>query len=53
MIIFDFRLGRFSILAIKEPNVRLGVQREGAGEVAIDLPWVSVVFTDHQRAACS
>ncbi len=50
MIIFDLRLGRFSILALKEPDMRLGVQREGVGEVALDLPYVSLVFTDHSKA---
>ena len=51
MIIFDIRLGRYSILALKERDVRVGVQREGIGEVVIDLPYVSLSFTDHSKSA--
>ncbi|MFG6572542.1 hypothetical protein ACGYLO_13135 [Sulfitobacter sp. 1A13353] len=51
MTIFDIHLGRYSILALKERNARFGVQREGIGEVAIDLPYVSLVLTDHRKPA--
>ena len=51
MVIFDIRLCRYSILAMKEHDARFGVQREGIGEVAIDLPYVSLVFTDHSKPA--
>lgn len=51
MIIFDMRIGHFSILAQRE-TVRhtFKVTREGAGEVIVDLPWVSVTFTNYRKA---
>ncbi len=52
MIIFDIRLGRFSILALRETvGHTFKVTREGPGEVIFDLPWVSVIFTNHRKAA--
>jgi hypothetical protein len=51
MIIFDIRFGRYPILALKERDVRFAVQREGAGEVTLNLPYVSLVFTDHSKPA--
>ena len=51
MIIFDFRFGRFSIIAQRETvGHTFKVTREGTGEVVFDLPWVSVTFTNHQKA---
>ncbi|WP_375227886.1 hypothetical protein [Roseobacter sp. S98] len=50
MIIFDFRLGHFSILAQREPNWHaFKVTREGPGEIAVDLPSATIVLTDYRR----
>jgi|TARA_R100000501_G_C2618754_1_gene112213 hypothetical protein len=51
MIIFDIRVGSHSIPGLKERDVRVGVQREGIGEVAFDLLYVSLVFTNHSKPA--
>jgi len=54
MIIFDARLGRYSILIIRETFKRtFRVTREGPGEVSLDLPWASVTFTNHRKAEAS
>ncbi|MEO1140508.1 MAG: hypothetical protein AAFW87_13765 [Pseudomonadota bacterium] len=51
MIIFDICLGRFSILAQREPYHRsFKVTREGPGEIVINLPSTSVLFTNYRRA---
>ncbi len=50
MIILDIRLGRYSILALREPDVRLGVQREGHGEVEVDLPYLRLIFSGFRKA---
>ena len=53
MIIFDLRLGPFSILAQREPYQRtLKVTREGPGEVAVDLPCASIILTNFRCTAC-
>ena len=53
MIIFDLRLGPFSILAQHEPYQRtLKVTREGPREVAVDLPCASIILTDFRRTIC-
>ncbi|MCD1625801.1 hypothetical protein K7H22_07360 [Seohaeicola saemankumensis] len=51
MIIFDIRLGRFSILAQRE-TVRhpFKVTREGSGIVVFDLPFTTVTFMNHRKA---
>lgn len=54
MIIFDIRLGNFSILVLRETmGHTFKVTREGAGEVIFDLPWVSVTFTNYRKAEAS
>jgi hypothetical protein len=51
MIIFDIRLGRFTILAQRETVAHtFKVTREGPGEVIIDLPYVSIFLTNESRA---
>ena len=51
MIIFDIRLGRFTILAQRETfGHTFKVTREGAEEVVFDLPWVSLTFTNYRKA---
>ncbi len=49
MIFFDLRLGGYSILALSEPNVCFGARHEGVGEVVIDLPYVSLTFTNYAK----
>lgn len=52
MIIFDFRLGRFSIIAQRETYQRtFKVTRDVSGEVIFDLPRISIVFTNEKKAA--
>jgi hypothetical protein len=53
MIIFDIRLARFSALCLRERGVAFKVSSEGPREFTVDLPWVSVVFTDHRTANAS
>lgn len=53
MIVFDLRLGLYSILALREPDVRFGVQAEGRGEFTLALPYLAVTFTDHQKSAAA
>lgn len=51
MIIFDLRLGRFSILARREPDWRsFAANQEGPGEITVDLPYVRVYLTNDRRA---
>ncbi|EAQ45627.1 hypothetical protein MED193_08238 [Roseobacter sp. MED193] len=50
MIIFDITFRHLSVLAQREPDVRLGVTSEGPGEFTIDLPWCSITFTDRRTA---
>ena len=50
MIIFDIRLGRFSILAQRETVAHaFRVTQEGPGEVTFDLPYVSIVLSNERR----
>ena len=52
MIIFDLRLGRFSILARREPDwCSLKVTRERPGEIAVDLPYATVILTNYRCTA--
>jgi len=50
MIIFDFRLGRFSILATHggDRHKYCGFTRE-RGELILDLPFGSLIFTNHRK----
>lgn len=51
MIIFDIRLGHFSILAQRETlRHSLKVTREGPGVVVLDLPFTIVTFMNHRKA---
>lgn len=50
MIIFDITFRHLSILAQREPDVRLGVTSEGPGEFTLHLPWSAVIFTNHRVA---
>ena len=51
MIIFDIHLARFSVLALRETvKHTFKVTREGPGEVVIDLPYLSLTFTNYKRA---
>lgn len=46
MIIFDIKLGSVGVMATKEAGLCWPkVQREGNREVALDLPWVSLIFS--------
>ena len=48
MFYFSIRLGRFELLAQRETvSHAFRVNREGAGEVIIDLPFISLTFTNH------
>jgi len=48
MIIFDLTFRHLSVLAQRETvQHSFKVTREGRGEVTVDLPYVSVVFTNH------
>lgn len=50
-IIFDICLGRFSILAQRETvQHSFKVNRVAPGEVILDLPYLSLTFTNHQKA---
>lgn len=50
MIIFDLRLGRYSILILREPDWRsVTVTREGPGEVTIDVPYARIILTNYRR----
>lgn len=51
MHFLNISLGRFSILASKEPDVRLGVQRVGRGEVEVDLPYLRLTFEVYSKSA--
>lgn len=49
-IAFDFRLGRFSMLVERWPRpVPLKVDREGRGEIIIDLHRYRLMLTDHSH----
>lgn len=48
MIIFDITLGRFSVLAQREQGIMLRCTTE-TGEAILDLPWLSITFTNHRR----
>ena len=49
MIIFDIRLGRFSVLAQRETvPARSLFSRPAPGEIIIDLPGVSLMVADHK-----
>lgn len=49
MIIFAFRLGRFEFVAQRETvPARSLFSRPAPGEAIIDLPGVSLMFTDHK-----
>jgi len=51
MIIFDIRIGRFSILAQSETFQRtFKVTHEAPGEIIVDLPSASITFTNEKRA---
>lgn len=51
MIIFDIRLGRFSVFAQRETvHHTFKVTREGPGEVTLDLPFASITCTNHRKA---
>ena len=51
MIIFDLCLGRFSILAKREPDWRsFAAYQEGPGEITVDLPYVRVYLTNQKCA---
>ena len=51
MIICDISIGRFSIIAQREPDWRsLNVTREDAGEIAIDLPFVCIFLKNERRS---
>jgi len=50
MIIFDIRLGRFSILAQRETVAHgFRVTQEGPGEITLDLPYISFTLTNERR----
>jgi hypothetical protein len=51
MIIFDLHHGRYSILALKEPDMRLGVLREGAWKVEVNLRYIRLILSDCRRAS--
>ncbi len=52
MTIFDIRLCHLSILAQRETVAHtFKVTREGPGEVILDLPFASVMFTNQRRLA--
>lgn len=52
MIIFAFRLGRIEIVAQRETvSARSLFSRPAPGEVLIDLPGASLMFTDHKARA--
>jgi len=55
MIIFDIQLGRFSILALRQPDwCSFKAFQEGPAEITVDMPYVRVFLTDEKRAAnCS
>ena len=54
MIIFDIRLGRFSILAQRETvGHTFKVTREGPGEITVDLPYVSIILTNERRVGAA
>lgn len=47
MIIFDLRLGRFSILAKREPDWRsFTAYQDGPGTITVDMPYVRVYLTN-------
>ena len=49
MFYLSFRLGRFEIHAQRETvSHTFRVTREGAGEVIVDLPYLSLTFTNHR-----
>ncbi len=50
MIIFDLRLGRFSILAMKEPDIRWGTALVSHREVEVDLPYVRLILSGFRKA---
>ena len=50
MIIFDLHLGPFSALALRETvQHTFKLTREGPGEVVVDLPYVSITFSNSRR----
>lgn len=50
MIIFDIRLGHFSILCQREPDGRtFKATREGPGEIIVDLPYATIILTNYRR----
>lgn len=52
MSYLSFRLGRFELLAQRETvSHNFRVTREGAGEVIVDLPFISLTFTNHRSFA--
>jgi hypothetical protein len=50
MIIFDITFRHLSVLAQREPDVRLKVTPEGPGEFTLHLPWSSITCTNHRIA---
>lgn len=52
MIIFDIRLGCFSVLVQREPDWRNPtVYREGPGEITVDLPYARILLANYRRCA--
>ena len=50
MIIFDLSFRHLSILAQRETvQHTFRINREGRGEVVIDLPYLSIAFTKHRK----
>ena len=51
MLIFDLTLCHLSILAQRETvQHTFRITREGRGEYIIDLPYLSITFTNHIKA---
>ena len=51
MIIFDIRFGNRSILAQRETVPHsFKVSREGPGEVTLNVPFASFIFTNERKA---
>lgn len=52
MSYLSIRLGHFEVFAQRETiNHTFRVTREAAGEVIIDLPFISLTFTNHRKFA--
>jgi len=52
MICLSIVLGRFDILVLRETvDHTFRVTRERPGEVIVDLPFFSVIFTNHRKFA--